>query len=329
MFGIRFIKVAPTDYVIHSKNGSVVREGAGLAFFYYAPTSSIVVVPMGSNDLPFVFHEVTADFQAVTVQGQMTWRVSDPKRLASLMDFSVHPDRRYVSDDPKKLGDRLVQAAQILTHDIIGVMTLREALVRSSEVSLKVLDALRSSGTVEALGVEVMAFSVVSVRPTPEISKALEAEAREQLLRRSDEATYARRNAAVEQERIIKENELRTEIAIEEKRRQIRETKIAADIAVEEQRKALIDRQAENDRKTAETRAYALEAVLRPVRELDWKTLTALAAASGHGGDARMMVGMAFRELAENAEKIGELNISPDLLRALLDAPPPSPPRKA
>jgi DEAD/DEAH box helicase domain-containing protein len=61
----------------------------------------------------------------------------------------------------------------------------------------------------------------------------------------------------------------------------------------------------------------------------DWKTLTALAAASGHGGDARMMVGMAFRELAENAEKIGELNISPDLLRALLDAPPPSPPRKA
>jgi hypothetical protein len=40
---------------------------------------------------------------------------------------------------------------------------------------------------------------------------------------------------------------------------------------------------------------------------------------SAGGSDPRMMIGMAFRELAENAEKIGELNISPDLLRSLMD----------
>ena len=72
MFGIRFIKVEPTDFVMQFKGGSIVREGAGLSFFYYAPTTSLVLVPVGSVDVPFIFEEVTADFQEVTVQGQIT-----------------------------------------------------------------------------------------------------------------------------------------------------------------------------------------------------------------------------------------------------------------
>jgi hypothetical protein len=39
---------------------------------------------------------------------------------------------------------------------------------------------------------------------------------------------------------------------------------------------------------------------------------------SAHGGDPKMMIAMAFQEMASNAQKIGELNISPDLLRSLL-----------
>ena len=38
MFGIRFIKVDPTKYLLQYKGGRVVREGAGVSFFYYAPT---------------------------------------------------------------------------------------------------------------------------------------------------------------------------------------------------------------------------------------------------------------------------------------------------
>src|ERR1019366_3725274 len=54
-----------------------------------------------------------------------------------------------------------------------------------------------------------------TVKPAPETSRALEAEAREALQRRADEAIYARRNAAVTEERLIKESELNTEIAVE------------------------------------------------------------------------------------------------------------------
>ena len=50
MFGFRFIKFQPSEYVLKYRNGRIVKEGAGISFRYYAPTTSIVVVPVGSVD---------------------------------------------------------------------------------------------------------------------------------------------------------------------------------------------------------------------------------------------------------------------------------------
>jgi hypothetical protein len=211
--------------------------------------------------------------------------------------------------------------------------------------------AAQGSEALVALGIQLLAFSILGVRPTPEMAKALEAQAREELQRKSDEAIYARRNAAVEQERKIKENELSTEIAVEEKKRQIREAQMDAEIAVEEkkrqvrevqmdaeiaveekkrqvrevqmnadialeqQRQTLVTTQAENKRAEADAQAYAIEAVVKPLAGLNPKTLLALAARSL---DPRTLVAMGFQEIAENAAKIGQLNITPDLLDSLL-----------
>jgi|SRR5947209_4965558 len=312
---IAYMKVPPTKYVLHYRQGKIRREGAGLSFFYYVPASTIVTVPFASADAPFVFQEVTGDFQPVTIQGQITYRVADPKKLASLLDFSVDVRGHYMSDDPGKLNARLMHEAQILARAVTQRMTLSEVLTRSSEIGAEIFSRLKGSEAAAALGIEILAVSLLSVKPTPEMSKALEAEAREALHRRSDEAIYARRNAAVEQERLIKESELNTEIAVEEKQRQIRETRMTADIAVEEQRAGLIERRATNERQDSDTRAYGLEAVLKPLRTVDWKTLMML---SESGTDPRRVIALAFQGLAENAQKIGEMNISPDLLRSLL-----------
>ncbi len=315
MFGIEYLKATPTTYVLHFKAGRVKREGAGLSFFYYGPTSTVVEVPLATADVPFVFQEVTKDFQAVTVQGQLTYRVADPKRLAGLLDFSVDARGDFRSEDPKKLEERLVQATQVLAAAVMARLALREALAASEALVAEVTEGLRKSEAVRMLGVEPLSLSILGVRPTPEMARALEAEAREQLQREADEAIYARRNAAVEQERTIKESELNTEIAVEQKKREIREKQMAAEIAVEEQRTALITKRVENDKQDSDSRAYALEATLKPLKDADWKTL--MAVASG-GGDPKMMIALAFRELAENANKIGELNVSPDLLKSLL-----------
>ena len=318
---ISFMKAPPTTYVLEFKSGRIRREGAGLSFFYYAPTTTIVSIPMASTDVPFVFQETTSDFQAVTIQGQFTYRVADPKRLASLLDFSIDKRHAYCSDDPRKLSERLVHTLQTLTRAITQRLALRDALTSSDAIVAEALDGLKGAEAVSTLGVEILSLSILAITPTPETSRAHEAEAREALQRRADEAIYARRNAAVEQERLIKESELNTEIAVETKKRQIRETQMAAEIAVEEQRAQLVDRRVENERKDADSRAYALTETLKPVRELDWKTLMML---GGNNGDPRTMIALAFQQMAENAQKIGELNISPDLLTALTKPGPPA-----
>ncbi|MEO8699897.1 MAG: SPFH domain-containing protein [Kofleriaceae bacterium] len=315
MFGIGYLKAPPTTYVLHYKSGELKREGAGLSFFYYSPTSTVAMVPAGSADVPFVFSDTTRDFQSVTVQGQLTYRVVEPKKLSKMLDFSVDAAGKYTSEDPAKLGERLVQVAQMLAQAVVGRMTLREALAASEILVREVSEGLLVHPHVTMLGIEPLGVTILQIRPTPEMARALEAEAREQLQREADESIYARRNAAVEQERIIKESELNTELAVEAKKRDIRERKMQADIAIEEQRAAFITQQVQNNKQDADSRAYALEAQLAPVKDIDWKTLVAL---SSGGGDPKMMIALAFRELAENASKIGELNMSPDLLKSLL-----------
>src|SRR5438552_10209175 len=108
MFGISYRKANPTDYVLHFSQGKLTREGAGLSFFYFGPASSIVSVPLASSNIPFAFNEPTADFQTLTVQGQMTYRIMDAKRAAAMLDFTLDARGRYISDQYQELPERLV-----------------------------------------------------------------------------------------------------------------------------------------------------------------------------------------------------------------------------
>src|SRR6266481_4805581 len=115
MPGIRFIKAQPPPYLLQYRRGKVVREGTGLSFFYYSPTTALVAVPVASTDVPFIFQETTADFQSVTIQGQVTYRVGEPKRLAALLNYTLEPNgQRYAAEDPEKLPERLIHVINVL-----------------------------------------------------------------------------------------------------------------------------------------------------------------------------------------------------------------------
>jgi hypothetical protein len=318
MLGIAYCKSNPTDYVLHFAAGKVAHEGAGQSFFYFRPTSSIASVPLASVNVPFVFNEPASDFQTLTVQGQITYRIAQPKKAAAMLDFTIDAKGRHIGDQYQKLPERLVYSLQTLVRAEIQGLPLRQALVHGDALTERVIARFQASPDVVQLGVEILNLAILSLKPTPEMAKALEAEAREALNRNADEAVYVRRNAAIEQERRIKENELQTELLVQTKRRELEERQLEAEIALERQRAALTDQKAENERKEADTRAYALKAVIAPVQQLDWRVLMML---NPQGGDARTTIAMAFQELATNAQKIGELNISPDLLRSLLAAP--------
>lgn len=332
MFGIRFIKIDPTMYVVQYQKGKLLREGTGLSFFYFAPTTSLVAVPIASTDIPFIFKEVTSDYQEVTIQGQVVFRVADPVRLSKMLNFTLDAEKMYVSDDPNKIAPRIINQVQVFVRTELQVLPLREVVKSSEGLVRNVRAALTGSDTLGSLGIEILGLSIIAIKPTPETARALEAGIREQLLKEADEAIYDRRNSAIEQERAIKENELNTEIAVENKRRQIRETQMDAERAVQEKKRLLMEEEmaskisledknkelvqlsAENARVEADAKAYSMAAVMDAVAKIDPKVLNSLATM---GMQPSQLIAASFRDLAGSAAKIGELNISPDLLREL------------
>lgn len=335
MFGWRFIKAQPTQYVIAFRNGQPRREGIGLSLAYFAPTTSLVVVPTDSVNEPFIFQETTADFQELTVQGQITYRIAEPRRTAAMLNFALDARGGYVSDDPAKLSRRLLDQVQVAMMAEVQALPLKDALACGDRLVERVGAALRRVSALDTLGIEVLGLSVLAIKPKPETARALEAEAREALLRRADEAIYARRNAAVEQERSIRENELNTEIAVENKQRQIKEAQMDAErvvaerrrrieqeemegkIVLEQRNRELIGLTTDNLRQEADARAYGIDATMKAFAGCDARVLQSLASVGMQPGQ---MLALAFRELAENAGKIGALNITPDLLSQLMEA---------
>ncbi len=335
MLGIKFIKFNSMTYAIHYSNGRVKREGRGLTFFYYTPTSSIAAVPLGSRDIQFIFSESTKDFQTITIQGQITYQVENARQLAEMLDFTLDLSHQINLENFENIGQRLNNEAQTSTSAYIQSISLKEALRSAKTISEKIDIGLKESQSIKMLGVGIVSVDVLAVKPTPEMAKALETETKEALQRDADEAIYARRNFSVEQERRIKESELNTEIAVQEKKkeitakqgelkvmeaensRQLREMQVAADMAVEDQRTKLVDMQTTNERKLAESKGYTLEKTLKPYKELDWRTLMAI---NSKGMSAMDNIGFAFRELAENSSKIGTLNITPDLLQSVIES---------
>lgn len=321
MFGLEYKKAPPTVYVILHQDGQIRKQGLGLNFWYFSPVSTVVDVPLTSQDIPFIFSEVTADFQELSLQGQLTYKITEPVLASSMLNFTVDRKGNYLEeqDTPMELlGARLVNATQVIAQAVIRPLSLRTVLQNPQAIVHGILEGLRNSEAVKNLGTQILDLSIIAIRPTPETARALESETREKIQQQADQAIYTRRNAAVEEERRIKESELNTEKAVEQKRREIRETKMAADISIEEQRTELINKKVENDKKDADSKAYALEAALKPVQNTDWRTLLAV---SAKNGDPRFAMSLAFQELAENANKIGQLTLTPDLLQSLMYCP--------
>ena len=86
---LRHVRSEPTAYLSFFKDGKLRRGGRGLSFWFYPLGSSLVEVPLDDRELPFLFHGSSADFQEVTVQGVITYRVTAPDVLAERVDFTL------------------------------------------------------------------------------------------------------------------------------------------------------------------------------------------------------------------------------------------------
>ncbi len=278
---INYFKSDPTTYVMLFRGGTLLRQGLGASFFHMPALTSVVAIPTTVQDAQYALKETTADHQEITIQGDVSYRISRPETTATLLDFRVDPrSQQYLTQDPEKIRLRLIHVLQAAARTMLRSYPLEDVLGAAAGLSRQLLAEVQNNPSVSELGVSVDDLRLLHVTPTAETRKALEADFREQLNKRADQAIYARRKAALDEERTLQETEMATETAMEEKRRN------------------LVEMQASNSKTLAEADAAAEEMRLAPYKDIRTQALAALA----------------LNKWAESGANIGQLNLSPDLV---------------
>lgn len=297
-----------SGHVIRYRNGRVWQSGRGLVFWFRPETASIAELPMDDREMAVFVKGRSSDFQAVAVQGALTWRVVDPELLASRVDFSIGLLTGAHRHEPiQRVEARLAGLVNQAVLQHLAGLSVRDLLDAGPEPLRRELEtALAGDPTLAEIGIAVVAVRLTNLAPSAELERALQAPTFESLQQKADQATFERRALAVEKERAIAENELanRTELARREKlliteeaeNARSRAAGLAEAQAVEAGAEAERIRTVEGARSDAEGQRIAIYRDLPPT----------------------VLLGLAARELAGKLDTIEHLNVTPDLLATLL-----------
>jgi regulator of protease activity HflC (stomatin/prohibitin superfamily) len=313
------LRANPTTHVRHLRRGKLAHDGTGQAFWFRPLTSALSEVPVDDREQPLLFHARTVDFQDLTVQATITYRVINPAIAATRVEFGIDPNSGTWRGTPlEQLGGLLTELAQQHTLELLAQMTLPDALARGmTAVRQQISAGLSGDQRLVDTGLEVVDVRVVAVRAEPEVEKAMKTPARERIQQEADKATFERRALAVERERAIAENELQNQIELARREEQLVEQK-----GTNERRRAT--EQAAAEQIQAEAQATADR--VRASAKADTTRLVGLAQADAETAhlaayrevQAATLFGLAFKELAGNLPTIGTLNVTPDLLTTLV-----------
>jgi regulator of protease activity HflC (stomatin/prohibitin superfamily) len=295
MFGFRYLKSKPTDFVVLYRGGRVVRQGLGLAGFVYMPFATGAAVPTDARDEIFAVEAMTVDYQTITIQGLISFRIKDASVAAARQDFSINLMTGAHTGEPmKQIVERLRAIAQTACRDALVRSTLDAALNKSDELSQVIMRGIADDKRLAADGIAVDRVLVLSLKPTPEIRKALEANLREQLLRQADAAMFERRRAATTDEHDLK-------LRDEKNKRELAENALANEQALEGERRKVAEARAETVKAEASADAEALRVRLKPWTEVAPQQIAA----------------MAFKDWANRETNLASLSIGGDALERL------------
>lgn len=316
---VRHLRGTPTTYIQQIRNGKTKRAGVGSAFWFRPLSAVLSEVPVDDRELPLLFHARSKDFQDVTVQATVTFRLSDPAIAASRIDFSIDPESgRWRALPLDQVAGLLTESAQQYGLDLIAEVPLTDTLAGGvAPVRTAIEQGLAADERLASIGISVIGVRVVAVRPEPGVEKALGTPTREQVQQAADKATFERRAVAVERERAIGENELQTQIELARReeqlvaqrganaRREAEEAAAASLIAAEAEagrRRALAEADADAARLAGAARGDAEAALVAVFKDLPEATL----------------LGLAAKDAAANLPNIESLVLSPDLLSTAL-----------
>lgn len=305
---LRQLRSDASAHILRYRNGRRVRSGRGLAFWFLTDGASIAEVPMDDRDLPFLFNSRSKDFQEITVQGMIVWRVGDPEKLSDRIDFSIDLNKGFHLGQPvDQIATLLTGLAQQLSAEYLASLDVGPLLA----AGVQPLNERMEAGLVGAEGLTAMGLDAVNVRvadisPSAELKRALQTPTFERLQQQADQATFERRALAVEKERAIAENELNNKIELARRE------------------KELIEREDENarNRATAEAAARKIEndGAADGIRTVEQAKTDMERGRMEIYADLppAVMLGLAAREFAGKLQSIEHISVTPDMLSNLL-----------
>lgn len=316
---LRHLRSDPIFHIIHSRGNRIVRSGRGLSFWFLPLSTSLAKIPCDDREQSFVFKGRSLDFQEVTAQGVVTYRVTEPEKLAQRIDFSIDSRSALYSKTPlEQLSQLLTQLAQqyaaqyLAKHDVQDILNAGVGPIRSA-----IRESLPKDPALWDLGLDIVSVRVSQVSPTAELEKALQAATREAIQQQADKATFERRALAVERERAIQENELRNKIELARQEQELIQQrgqnalrKAQEQVATE---RVSLDARLQQQSLEADTKAKSLRTVEQARLELERERMNI-----ARELPSSTMFGLAARELATNLKSIDHLSLSPDMLSGLL-----------
>ena len=295
--GFKHYKFQPNEYVLVMKNGKVIKQGVGLSFFCNTLNTGMSVVPTVSFDTFFAFDDVlTSDFQGINIQGDISYIIRDYEKVAGMIDFSYTGESGYEekkAEAKQVMGKRITNLAKTSASKFVNARDVKTVIHAQEELAAFLSEEMTSNEAITDLGLDVVTVSILAVSPSVETKRALEAATREQILQQQDEAIYKRRNAAIEQERIVKENELNTEIKVAEKKHE--NEMLQQKNALEE-----VELESKVTKEKADARAYANEVVLKAMEAVDKDILLAILLS---GMDSKTLIAKALTVLRKTRIK--------------------------
>lgn len=168
---------APSDHVVKYVRGRPAMEGKGLDFLYMPCITKVVSVPTHSLDAHFTFEGRTSDFQPIRIKGDLVYRITAPRKAATLLDFTVRQmDNRGRGNHHTILKRRVLGVARTVMLDELNGMAVKKALSASPQIGKSVKIRMSHSRQLNDLGVSIISVNIASMECPDHVTEAIEAE---------------------------------------------------------------------------------------------------------------------------------------------------------
>jgi len=244
-----FISARPHEYLIHIRNGKLVRKTTGQANrCFKRPNDTVIIIPTSLKQLIFHASQLTLDNIFIRLRGFVIYRISQPEKIYERISFW---DRQ---SGEKKLARMIGEQCRSHSKWLVANMTLEDCLRKRKEaIADSLLKELALVITEENFGVEIESIDIQDIKIFEEtLFMAYQSPAKEIIFKNQQLSVLERkrdvRTRELLQEQEMTENEKETRLSVLAKEVQINQAE-REKLEIEIQAKRLMERnQAEHTR---------------------------------------------------------------------------------